>query len=245
MNLKNYVKLIRLFKKNRAHMMNVAGCACSIVAAVETGKATLKAIRAYDESDDKSVKFIVTKIVPYYIPAGLFAASSVTLNFSSNVVHIKKNRKLTSALLLTSNIKSHFMNAVKETISDKNYEKVEKKMAEMNSESTIDGELIVYDPCTDHKFVTTYEKLRNAEEEVNRLLNDKACLENSISLNRFYRMAEGTGCEIGACHEWSSIDLIDTYESSWINFTHVDCKDTDGRKMCILRYFPEPSFFFE
>lgn len=178
--------------------IGIAGMITTTVLAV---KATPKAMRLLEEKqnevDDKLsiVETVKTAWKPY-IPAAVTCAASVTCLIGASSVSAKRNAALATAYKLSETALTEYREKVVETIGEKKEQAVRDAVAKDKIANnpvkqadviiTGKGETLCYDPISDRYFKSDVEKLKRAENNLNRRMFD----EMYISLNDFY-------CEIG------------------------------------------------
>lgn len=238
-------------KKNLPTILTWTSAISTVGALYFTGKATVKAVRTYDElkkeNKDISKKEILKAVGPYYIPAAGFAAASVACSFSSNHINLKRQQILAGALFASNEALQAFRKKVTEKIGEDEVKQITKEQAQeaplVESKRHIPGEkVVVYDDFLQYKFETTFEKLNDAEFEVNRRLNNNDCYicTGNVPYEEFYRWMDVRPPKTAYAYSWNSSDMWDLYNTAWVDFYQVDTVDSDGRRMIILRYNFEP-----
>lgn len=219
--------------------------------------ATIKATREVDEmranGEEPTKKEILKKVAHHYIPAGLTAASAVTLAITSDSMHVKREKALSAALVASSEAYQVFRKKVEEKVGAEEVKQIQEEQKKEQIEAADPNEVItVWDEFIGYSFNTTLAKLLEAELEVNRRLNShnsgNVC-NGEVSLNEFYRLAGAKALRSAEGYSWNSWDMLNRVESSWIDFTHVIQKVVKGvgnsDKFYILYYSDEPRTEYE
>lgn len=247
LNRKLYL-ICNLFKKNLPTILTWTGAISTAGALYYTGKATVKAVRVYDElkkGDELDKKEFVKTVGPYYVPAVILAASSIGCGFSSNHINLKRQRMLSGALFASNEA----LSVVKRKIEDKIGKEEAKQLTEecrkeldaRKVPTYLSEEVIrVHDAFMNYTFETTMTRLIDAETEVNRQLNNPAWSIGIVPYDRFYSWMKAKPPKGSNLYVWECYDMQCGYESSWIDFYHEDTVDADGHRLIILRFTIEP-----
>ena len=179
--------------------MGIAGMIASTVLAV---KATPKALHLLEEAALEKDAYVHELTVPEkvkacwkcYIPATVTGVTSIACLIGASTVSSKRNAALAAAYTLTDSALREYQDKVVETIGEKKEQLVRDKVAEEriknNPISTTTNEVVITDKTGDlcfdvwssRYFKSDIEKLRKAENEVNRMMLE----DGSVSLNDFY-----------------------------------------------------------
>jgi len=178
--------------------MGVVGMLSTVVLAV---KVTPKAIRLIDEQQEFSQErdgrcLKTTEVVraawKCYIPSAVTGLMSISCLIGASAVNVKRNAALATAYALSDTALKEYQAKVVETVGVKKEQTVRdavvKEKVENNPMSnkeviiTGTGETVCYDAVSGRYFKSDIEKLRKAENILNRRLMD----EMYISLNEFY-----------------------------------------------------------
>lgn len=247
-------KLLIACKKRLPTICLVVSAISGAAALYFTGRATVKAVRKYDELKENGVeitpKVIAKNIVPYYIPALGFASTSLALNITGNTIHANRNRVLSLAAASAVETLKDFKEKSLEVIGEEKVKEIETEQAKdakiISGKVDFDDRIRVYDVSNRVKIETTYKKLYEAESEVNLQLSDSSWSKQRVSLGDFYRYL---GLEEKKVRDlvrsnmiWDSCYMIENFETNWVSFSHEEVYDKDGTLMVMLRYFIEPEF---
>lgn len=247
-------KLLIACKKRLPTICLVVSAISGAAALYFTGRATVKAVRKYDELKEKGVeitpKLIIRNFVPYYIPAIGFATTSLALNITGNTVHANRNRVLSLAATSAVETLRDFKEKSIEVLGEDKVKEIEVEQAKgtsiISGEINFDDPIRVYDVSNRVKIETTYKRLYEAESEVNSQLSDSGWSKQRVSLGDFYRYL-GLGEKkvrdlVRSNMIWDASYMIENWETNWVTFSHEEVFDKDGTLMVMLRYSLEPEF---
>ncbi len=255
-------KLILFCKRKLPTICTVASALFGGVALFFTGKATVKAVRKYDELKSEGVemtpKLIIKQFVPYYIPAIGFATTSLALNITGNTVHANRNRVLSLAATSAAETLRDFKAKSIDILGEDKVKEVEIAQAKeaplleaKRDPKDTDPPIIVYDLERGEKIKTTYRKLYEAEAEVNFALSEGGWTKGEISVKSFYRhlgidekrVSDNTyPAHIGFERIWNAEYMVLNYETNWVSFYHEEMFDEDGTPVVLLTYNPQPEY---
>lgn len=240
--------------------LGIAGMVTSTVMAV---KATPKALMLIEEEKKRQneelereactneiepieklkVKDAVKVAWKCYIPAAATAVVSAACLIGANTVNVRRNAALAAAYTLSENALKEYQEKVVETIGEKKEktvrdaiakDRVEKNPVE-NSEVIITGkgDTLCLDLLSGRYFKSDIEKLRKAENELNRRMK----YENYISLNELYAEIGLSQTRLGDKLGWN-IDkgYIEMYFSSQLG--------ADGTPCLVLDFDKAPTYDF-
>ena len=245
-------KIAMYCKRKLPAILAITSALSSLAALYFTGRATAKAVREYDALKNEGVKLeqkeIIKKFVPYYIPAIGFATASIACNVAGNVIHVKHNRALSLAATSAMETLQDFKRKARTIAGDDKVNLIEEqraKEAALVERVSSSSKVRVYDEFTGVKFETTWEKLKDAEAEVNRQINSVCWGKCEAELKDFYRLL---GIDLSIAkpifndnYIWHQEYMIEMWELSYIDFFDKEtAMDEDGTEIVMLRYFPEP-----
>lgn len=244
--------LSKWVRKNLPTILTWASAVATAGALYYTGKATVKAVRTYDELKQEnpqvSKKEVVKAVIPYYIPAAGFAATSIACSFGSNHINAKRQRVLAGALMMSNEALQSFKKKVEEKLEPKKLEEITQEQAqEKHAQSTAvldpQDRITVFDKFTHFKFETTYSQLSNAMFEVNRRLNhnDGFYCGGSVPYSDFYRWMGVNVPEPFRAYSWDTVLMHDEFDTSWVDFFMKDMQDVNGLPITILEYSINPT----
>lgn len=232
-------------KRNSSTILTCLGAAGVVATAITAATATPKAIKILQQAKEEKGEDL-TKLEslvaagPAYIPSVAIGASTIACIFGANVLNKRKQAALTSAYALV----------------DSSYKKYRTKLQELyGEEADIQiREAIVKEDCKDidvwapgcgsidrkgekrvfelngRYFESTMESVINAEYHFNRNFS----LRGYASLNEFYEFLGLATTEEGSVLGWSCGQLIEDYETTWIDFDHHPITLEDGVECFII-----------
>lgn len=247
-------KLLMACKKNLPTLLTIASVLSGAAALYFTGKGTIKAVRKYDalkeSGADITPKVIFQQVVPYYIPAIGFAVTSFGCNIAGNTIHVKRNRALSLAAVSAIESLRDFKQKTLEVAGEEAVKQIEEKRGKETNLVEHPIELLgkkirVYDDFTRMKFETTWERLKDAEDNLNRTLNNPCWGVTRMELKEFYRelgVDLSREKKVSAFNYiWDEYYISVNYEMSHVDFYDKDAfVDEDGIETVLLRYFPTP-----
>lgn len=241
---------IKFLKKNASTILTYVGSAGVIATSVMAAKSTPKALalleNAKNEKEEDLTKLEKVKIAgPAYIPAIIMGASTIACIFGANALNQRQQAALMSAYALLDN----------------SYKDYKKKLAELYGEDTVDeikeeivkdkyeenpyqveaGKQLFYDDFSQRYFESTTENVLRAEHELNKML----ATNYEVCLNEFYELLGIDRVDYGDYLGWSTGELVETYQYSWIDFHHQKVIMDDGLECTIISISMEPTFGFE
>lgn len=199
LNLSNIAKGVRTaMKKHSPEILTGIGIAGMITTSVLAVKATPKALvliedKKEEEGVDKLTPVETIKAAwPCYIPAAVTGALSVACLIGASSVNVRRNAALATAYTLSESALKDYQEKVIETIGEKKEQDVRDAVAKeriardpVSSREVIiteRGNTLCYDVISGRYFKSDIDKLKKAENELNRQMRD----EMRISLNEFY-----------------------------------------------------------
>lgn len=237
------------FKKNLPTILTWTGAISTVGALCLTSRATVKAVRVYDQLKDENnkvdKKVFIKKVIPYYIPAAGFAASSIVCTFSSNHINLKRQRVLSGALFASNEALSAFKKKVEEKIGKEETKQItEECKREINDRKAVtylsDEIIKVYDSFMNYTFETTMTNLIDAETNVNRILNNPAWSLGIVPYDVFYSWLKVTPPKGAELYTWHEYEMSTGYECTWVDFYHEDTFDSDGNRLIKLYFTIDP-----
>lgn len=217
LNLSDVAKSITMAtKKHSPEILTGFGIAGMVTTTVMAVMATPKALdllaevkEQHAEDTDKKAfsKDVITKVAPVYIPSVLIGSVSISCLIGASRVNFKRNAALVTAYKLSETALKEYQDKVVETIGAKKEEKVRDAIAKDRIQAnpvepgkvilTEKGNTLCYDWMSGRYFRSDVEKLRKAENEINRRL----LTYDYISLNELYDEIgldhTGTGDQVG------------------------------------------------
>ena len=180
-----------------------------------------------------------------YIPTVVMGGTTIACIVCAHSIGMKRNAALASLYSITEKTLKEYQGKVIETIGEKKEQKIQDDIAKdkilanpPKSDEIIltgKGETLCYDSLSGRYFKSDIEKIRKAENELNKDL----LADNFISLNEVYESLGlpriGLGDELG----WSL--WIDDGDSL-VSFTYSSQLTTDGIPCLVLKYAVVPRY---
>lgn len=210
-------------------------------------KATPRALKIIEVAQQRNGDILLTPqerlrlIAPCYIPASAMGVATIACIIGANSVHVKRQAALISAYSLIENRFQDYQTKVSETIGKNKEQKVRDELAQEDVDKhpptkgniilTGNGDHLFKDSLSNQYFESTYEKVKRAENDLNRRLIH----EQSVSLNEFYDILEIPNNDLGEELGWKNGDDVELNVSATL-------VDHDGvKKACmVLNYSVKP-----
>lgn len=226
-------------KKHTSTILTIIGAAGVVATAVVAVRSTPKALYLLEEvrqeKGEELTKLETVKVAgPVYIPAALIGASTIACIFGANKLNKRTQASLISAYALLDNAHKEYTRKVRE-LSEEVDTQVKQEIAKDHYDEDVkvhDGEQTFFDFYSLRYFDSTMEKVRRAEEEVDRLLKER----KYVFLNEFYDMLDIPRIDDGVGLTWS---IYDGY--SKVDFGHEIAVLDDGMECCIISFGNEPA----
>ena len=225
--------------------IGVTGLLTTTVLAV---KATPKALQLiedaqYEKGEELTVSEKVKAAWKPYIPAAVTAVASTACIIGASSVNAKRNAALATAYTLSETALKEYKSKVVETIGEKKEQVVRDAIAKDKIEKdpvkhheviiTEKGNTLCYDAISGKYFRSDIDKLRKAENELNRRMLD----EMYISLNEWYYEIGLKPTKLGDELGWNIKDgLMDISFSSQLS--------EDGEPCLVVDYHIAPRYDF-
>lgn len=230
--------------------MGIAGMISTTVLAVRATPKALKDIEEYKEtvlSENEKIKPIdAVKVTwKHYIPAAITGTVSIACLIGANSVNAKRNAALATAYTLSEKALYDYREKVVETIGEKKEKDIQDKVAEKKIKNnppksseilfTGYGDTMCFDPMSGRYFMSSVEKLKEAENQINkRMLHD---ITGYASLNEFYDELDLPHTDVGDILGWNTFNLIDLDISPILD---------DKQRPCIsLVYLARPNYEYD
>lgn len=202
MSLSTFTKSVQVtLKRHSPQILTGLGIAGMVATTVMAVKATPKALKICEDLrheyvndyQEEPTKIDYVKAAwKCYIPAVVTGAASVACIVGASSVHVRRNAALATAYALSETAIKEYKEKVVETIGEKKERSVRDAIAKDHIEKnpvtknevilTEKGNTLCYDMLSGRYFKSDVDKLKRAENELNRLMLD----EGSVSLNDFY-----------------------------------------------------------
>ena len=247
-SLNDVIKSVRTAtKKHSPEILMGIGIAGMIGTTVLAVKATPKALILIDEKKRENdlenlTPVEVIKVTwPCYIPAAVTGVMSVACLIGANSVNVRRSSALATAYALSESVLKDYQEKVVEVIGEKKEQAVKDAVAKdkidknpvTNREVIITerGNTLCYDAVSGRYFKSDIEKLRKAENELNRQMRD----EMYISLNEFYYEIGLNGTKIGDDLGWN-------INEGYIELDFSSQLADDGTPCLVLNYRVAPRY---
>lgn len=200
--------------------LGVAGLVGTVVAAV---KATPAAVRDIMDAESERTEPLtsrekVTLTWKHYIPAAAIGSITGLCIISSNSINSRRNATLISLYTLTDKTLGEYREKVVSILGEQKEQKVRDALAQDQVNSSPNQEIVIFgsgnvlcfDTLTGRHFESNVEKIRKAENDVNRqCINDMYASQND-----FYRLIGLPAIAIGEEVGWTTDNPIDVTFSS-------------------------------
>lgn len=195
------------------------------------------------KSEDEELKIIdVVKVAwKCYIPSLVTGGVSIACIIGASSVNSRRNAALATAYTLSESTLRDYREKVIETIGDKKEKAIKDAVAKdqieknpvSNNEVIITdrGNALCYDAVSGRYFRTDIDKLKKAENELNRRMRD----EMYISLNDFYFELGLKGISIGEDLGWN-------IDEGYIDLDFSSHLSDDGTPCLVINYRIEPRY---
>jgi hypothetical protein len=255
MNKPNMANLIgnvkKTLSKHSPEILTGIGIAGMMTTTVLAVKATPKALmlieeKKQDENVDKLTVIDTVKVTwKCYIPAAVTCVASTACLIGANSVHARRGAALATAYKLSETALAEYREKVVETIGEKKEQAVREKVAEKQvkenpvSKSDIivtgNGDTRFFDPLSGRHFSSSVEKVKKAENELNKRMLHSIC--GCASLNEFYDELEIPRTDVGDILGWNTDNLIDICIRAQV--------DDDGQPSIVLDHNVRPEYDYD
>lgn len=174
----------------------------------------------------------VKTVWPCYIPAAITGLGSIACIFGANGLSKKSQASIASAYMLLEQASKEYQKKTKELCGVEMHRKIkstivsEKPCPYKPSTET----LIFYEENYGEFFERTYDEVRDAEYQLNRLF----ALNGEATLNDFYDLLSLKRIPSGDSVGWSQDSGFIFYDHPWIEFEHEVITMDDGMEcQCI------------
>jgi hypothetical protein len=247
-NLSKIAKGIRMsISKHSPEILTGIGIAGMVTTTVMAVRATPKALILIE---DKKAENDVDKLTPVetikatwtcYIPAAITGCLSIFCLIGASSVNARRNAALATAYTLSESALKEYQGKVIETIGEKKEQSVRDAIAKdridknpVSSREVIiteKGNTLCYDAISGRYFKSDIDKLKKAENELNRRMRD----EMYISLNEFYY-------EIGLNPTKIGDDLGWNIDHGYIELNFSSQLTDDGNPCLVIDYQVTPRY---
>ncbi|MDD2300231.1 MAG: DUF6353 family protein [Fermentimonas sp.] len=250
-NLSKIAKSIRLtISKHSPEILTGIGIAGMVTTTVMAVKATPKAIELIEEkkNDDDIDKLTFVETVKTawtcYIPAAVTGSLSIACLVGASSVNVRRNAALATAYTLSESALKQYQGKVIEAIGEKKEQSVRDAVAKdridrnpvSNREVIITerGNTLCYDVTSGRYFKTDIDKLKKAEQELNRRMRD----EIYISLNDFYYEVGLNATSVGDDIGWN-------IDRGYIELNFSSQLADDGTPCLVIDYRVAPKYEYD
>lgn len=244
------IKNLKMFlTKHSSALLTGIGIAGTVVTTVMAVRATPKALMLIEDKEEElgvdqlSAKETIVTVWTCYIPAAIIEAVSICCLIGAHSVNARERAALAAAYTLSESALKEYREKVVQTIGEKKEESIRDAVAKEKIEKnpivsreviiTEKGNTLCFDVVSGRYFKSDIEKLRKAENELNRQLRD----EMYISLNEFYYQIGLDPIGIGDNLGWN----IDT---GYIDLQFSSQLAEDGTPCLVIGYLVEPRYDF-
>lgn len=248
LNLSNIAKNVRTaMKKHSPEILTGVGIAGMISTSVLAVRATPKALILINEKKDEDGVDKLTPVEtvkvawPCYIPAAITGALSAACLIGASSVNVRRNAALATAYSLSESALKEYQGKVIETIGEKKEQSVRDAIAKDKIDRdpvscreviiTEKGNTLCYDTISGRYFKSDIDKLKKAENELNRQMRD----DMHISLNEFYY-------EIGLNPTSIGDDLGWSVDHGYIELKFSSQLADDGNPCLVIDYEVAPRY---
>lgn len=245
-------------KRNSSTILTVAGAAGMVATVVTAVAATKKAISLVEKAREEKGEELTTSemlvvAAPSYIPTVLFGGATLACIFGANVLSRRQQASLASAYMLVDGMHKDYRNKVKELLGEETDTKIRDAIAMDKCEDAgayvpgygslnTDGETrLFYEEYRGRYFESTVEAVLNAEYHLNRNFS----MRGYTNLNEFYEFLGLPETAEGEVIGWSSWQLAEQYEATWIDFSHRLVTMDDGLECYIIEFPLPPAINYE
>lgn len=252
------IKNVRLAaKKNSPQILTGIGIAGMITTAVMAVRATPKAMALIEERENEWLRENLDdveasyKALPKieavkacwkcYIPSMIVGGVSVACLVGASSVNLRRNAALATAYSLSESALKEYQEKVIEEIGEKKEEAVRDRIAKDRIEKnpvsknevilTEKGTTLCYDMISGRYFKTDIDKLRKAENDLNRQMR----YDIYVSLNEFYDAIGLDPIKIGDNIGWN-------IDKGYIDLSFSSQLTEDGTPCLVLDYHVGPNY---
>jgi hypothetical protein len=250
-NLSKIAKNIRItISKHSPEILTGIGIAGMVTTTVMAVKATPKAIELIEEKkndDDVDKLSLVESVITAwtcYIPAAVTGSLSIACLVGASSVNVRRNAALATAYTLSESALKQYQGKVIEAIGEKKEQSVRDAVAKdridrnpVSSREVIiteRGNTLCYDVTSGRYFKTDIDKLKKAEQELNRRMRD----EMYISLNDFYYEVGLNPTSVGDDIGWN-------IDRGYIELDFSSQLADDGTPCLVIDYRVAPKYEYD
>lgn len=244
-----FVKEVPKFlKKHSPEFLTGLGITGMVLTTITAVKATPKALQLIDEKEIKdgerlTKKEIVKTTWKCYIPSAITGAVSIACVIGASSINAKRNAALAAAYAISVQDLADYKKKALEVVGEKKEEAIRDAIAKekldqkpLNNSEVImtgKGETLCFDPLSGRYFKSDIEKLRKAENILNRHMRD----EVHLSLNEFYGEIGLDEIDIGDNLGWD-------IDKGYIDMDFSSQLTADGIPCLVMGHHTPPRYIF-
>lgn len=252
MNKQSFNKAVKdvqkALKKHSPEILTGIGVAGMVATTVMAVKATPKALQKIDEQEIRDGKRLTGKEIvkaawKCYIPAAVTGVCSVACVIGASSVNARRNAALATAYTLSETALKEYKEKALEVVGEKKEQAIRDAIAKdqiakapLKDKEVVltgKGESLCYDPLSGRYFKSDIEKLRKAENMMNRRMRD----EVKISLNEFYEEIGLREIEMGEHLGWD-------IDKGYIELDFSSQLAEDGTPCLVMGHHRPPTYIF-
>lgn len=201
--------------KNAPHILTAVGAFGVVSTAVLAARAAVPAYKLLQDNPEASTKEKIRLTWKIFTPTAISATLSIAAIVCSDRISATRTTSLATATALANTSLKLYQDKVLEVAGEEVAKQVKEKVAEEKVKNSApptsaslvvgDGDVLCYDSHSGRYFHSTVEKIKRAENELNRELLQ----EMWVSLNQFYDKIGLEGVKMGESLGWSADALID------------------------------------
>lgn len=242
-------------KKHSPEILTGIGIAGMVTTAVMAVRATPKALILIGEREDEwnketmgtddfdhMPKIEAVKVAwKCYVPSVIVGGISIACLVGASSVNLKRNAALATAYALSESTLKEYQEKVIQEIGEKKEQAVRDNIAKDRIEKnpvsksevimTEKGETLCYDMLSGRYFKTSIDRLRKAENDLNRQMRD----DIYVSLNEFYYAIGLDPIKIGDSIGWN-------IDKGYIDLSFSSQLTNDGTPCLVLDYSVGPKY---
>ena len=244
-----FVKEVPKFlKKHSPEFLTGLGVTGMVLTTITAVKATPKALQLVDEKEIKDGKRLTKKEIvkttwKCYIPSAITGAASVACIIGASSINAKRNAALAAAYAISIQDLADYKKKALEVVGEKKEEAIRDAIAKekldqkpLNNSEVImtgKGETLCFDPLSGRYFKSDIEKLRKAENILNRRMRD----EVHLSVNEFYGEIGLDEIDIGDNLGWD-------IDKGYIDMDFSSQLTADGIPCLVMGHHNPPRYIF-
>lgn len=247
MNLSKIVKdVTNIVKKNSPEILTGIGVAGMVATTVMAVRATPKALKMIDDLEwekerDLTASEKVKACWKLYLPSAITGVTSVACVIGASSVNVHRNAALATAYTLSETALKEYKDKVLETFGEKKEQTVRDAIAKDKIEKnpvtnneviiTNKGETLCYDTFTGRYFKSDIDKLKKAENALNRQL----LMDGFVSLNELYNEIGLDDTKMGEQLGWD-------FEKGLVELRFSSQLASDGTPCLVLDFAVAPQY---